>query len=63
MDTTTPSPLTVLTADFPDWAIWRDLLDGPGHWQACRGDRAVSAPTIGQLRERLARIELAEAAR
>ncbi|HLU96726.1 MAG TPA: hypothetical protein VKZ89_07800 [Thermobifida alba] len=53
---------TELATDFPSWYIWRDLLDGPGHWRAVRQDppRAVSAPTLAGLRERLAAVEEAE---
>ncbi|MFW5417766.1 hypothetical protein J0910_14235 [Nocardiopsis sp. CNT-189] len=63
---TTPSlldPAETLAANFPEWHVFRDLLDGPGHWRAVREDRAVSAPSIAELRERLARVELAEADR
>ncbi|MFW5415708.1 hypothetical protein J0910_03655 [Nocardiopsis sp. CNT-189] len=62
METTTTSPAALLAADFPSWYVFRDLLDGPGHWRAVRQDpaRAVSAPTLAGLRGRLAAVEGAE---
>jgi len=53
-------PAETLAADFPDWYVFRDLLEGPGHWRATRGDQTVSAPTIAGLRERLAAAEEGE---
>ncbi|MFW5415438.1 hypothetical protein J0910_02085 [Nocardiopsis sp. CNT-189] len=60
MTTRTGTAVEALTADFPAWYIFRDLLDGPGHWRAVWDNRAVSAPSLAELRERLAAVEEAE---